>query len=332
VADDLIPPPSPAGRPGAGLPEREPARLPPGPADDRGGGGLWAGEPRAGGVAGRGEPVQARDEPAEPPPPEPLPPSPYRPRFGFVAGALVGVAVAAVALAAVLIGGLGSGVRAGWSEWRPSSEDGVGAAREIAEHVAPKYRQANGEQLVLVEAGPLAVQTPPVPLAGVAVRANPAGGDIQLIEGDAVMYTLNGLGDRGSVAAGKPTEERHLLLRREALELALYTFQYARNIDLVVALLPPNAEAVAKAALPIATPQQVEQARPQALLFRPVDLRPQLESPLQDTIPLRTPRPETIAGSEARTIDRLTRPNLFKADFKQAQNLRAYLVLDKFAP
>jgi hypothetical protein len=141
------------------------------------------------------------------------------------------------------------------------------------------------------------------------------------------MYTLNGLGPRGSIAKGPPSEARHLLLRREALELALYTFRYARDVDVVVALLPPNAEAIAAASRPTATPRQVTQARPHALLFRAGDLRRQLDAPLRETLAARTPRPETVGG-EASRIERLTRPNLFQAEFKQAQDLKAYLVLE----
>jgi len=325
VADDLIPPPSPAGRP---PPDPAPLRLPPGPADDRGGGGLWAGaatpESAAGTRLPAPEPSPDADAGAGEPP---LPPSPYRPRFGFLAGALAGIAIATIALSAILIGGLGSGAPSGWSEWRPSSSEGVTIAREVAEHVGPKYRQADGDQLVLVEAGPLEVSNPPVPLAGVAVRTAPQGGDIELIEGKGVMFTLNGLGSRGSIAEGPASKERHRLLRREALELALYTFRYAEDVDLVVTLLPPGPETVRAGA----TPVQTAMPRQQALLFRPGDLRRQLEAPLTRTIPARTPRPETIPGDEARAIDRLTLPNLFLADFRQGQNLRAYLVLERFS-
>ena len=66
-----------------------------------------------------------------------------------------------------------------------------------------------------------------------------------------------------------------------------------------------------------------------ALFFRPGDLRPQLEIPLAATIPPQTPRPETIAGPEARRIDALTRGNLFLASFQQGQDQKAYLVLDR---
>ena len=107
---------------------------------------------------------------------------------------------------------------------------------QIADHVGPEYRLGDGDQLVAVQAGPLEVADLPL---SVALRSSATGGNIQLLDGKGVMYTLNGLGPRGSIARGTPSEERHLLLRREALELALYTFRYRSDVDMVVALLPP---------------------------------------------------------------------------------------------
>jgi hypothetical protein len=139
------------------------------------------------------------------------------------------------------------------------------------------------------------------------------------------MYTLNGLGPKGSVRGGKPSEARHLLLRREALELALYTFRYVEDVDLVVALLPPKPPEKKKDG----TTATTEDTPTQALFFRPGDLEPQLEIPLRATIPATTPRPETIPAAESRRIDALTRGNLFLASFQQGQDQKAFLVLDR---
>ena len=124
------------------------------------------------------------------------------------------------------------------------------------------------------------------------------------------MYTLNGLGPKGSVRGGKPSEARHLLLRREALELALYTFRYVKNVNLVVALLPPKPPAKTKNKDGSTTTSTAD-PQTQALFYRPGDLEPQLEIPLNATIPAKTPRPETIPPAESRRIDALTRGNLF---------------------
>ena len=243
-------------------------------------------------------------------------------------GALLGIAVATLAIgAAVYVGTTGNnGAPDGWSAWKPDSEDGADAAKQIATHVGRKYRLANGNQIVGVQGGPLEVFD--VPLE-VALRTAPQGGNIDFIDGNGLMYTLNGLGPRGSVRGGKPSEARHLLLRREALELALYTFRYVKDVDLVVALLPPKPPEEKKTKDGTAAASSADDSPTQALFFRPGDLEPQLEIPLGATIPPQTPRPETIAGAEARRIDALTRGNLFLASFQQGQDQKAFLVLDR---
>jgi hypothetical protein len=227
--------------------------------------------------------------------------------------------------AAVYVGTDGdNGAPDGWSQWKPGADEGVDAAKEIATHVGRKYRLADGNQIVGVQAGPLEIFD--VPLE-VALRTAPQGGNIDFVEGNGLLYTLNGLGPKGSVRGGKPSEERHLLLRREALELALYSFRYIDDVDLVVALLPPAPPKKAKSGSTAAT--SASDTPTQALFFRPGDLEPQLEIPLGATIPPRTPRPETIPPSESRRIDALTRSNLFLASFQQGQDQKAFLVLDR---
>jgi hypothetical protein len=297
MADDLIPPPSPAGRPVREVPPHdEPFSSP--------------------------SPVTPVDEP---PPAAPLTvgASRYRSRFGFVFGALLGLGLLAVALTALVAGGgsRGSSVPAGWSDWRPTSDDHVAAAKEIALHVGRKYRLANGNQLVAVYAGPLEIASLPL---SVAIRSAPVGGNIELVEGDAMLYTLNGLGPRGSIPAGKPSPDRHLLLRREALELSLYTFRFIDGVDHVITLLPPPPQDAAAA-----TTAGAGKPPTQALFFRPGDLERQVEAPLRFTIPPATPRPERIPSREKQLIDSLTRGNLFLSSFQQAQDGRAYLVLDR---
>jgi hypothetical protein len=249
--------------------------------------------------------------------------SPYRSRFGFLLGALIGIALAVVGGGVLLVTwNSGPDVPSGWSAWRPTADDRYAAARQIADHVAPRYRLGDGDQLVAVQSGPLEVANFPL---SIALRSSPTGGNIQLLDGNGVMYTLNGLGPRGSIARGTPSEERHLLLRREALELALYTFKYRTDVDMVVALLPPPPPDKGTAATTTSNQQT------QALFYRPGDLRSELAVPLTRTIPNRTPRPETLAlnGPEAQKIDALTRPNLFLASFQQGQDAHAFLVLDR---
>jgi hypothetical protein len=323
MARDLNPPPSPAGRPGSSAEaERERARELEEQRRKQQKGSLWhrAVEP---------DPLSPPDETAAAAPEEPRQTveAPYRSRFGLVLGALIGIAVATLAVgAAVYVGtDANNGAPKGWSSWKPDTDDGVKASHEIATHVGRKYRLDDGNQIVGVQGGPLEVFD--VPLE-VALRTAPQGGDIDFIGGKGLMYTLNGLGPKGSIRGGKPSEARHLLLRREALELALYTFRYVKNVDLVVALLPPKPPTKTKNKDGTTTTSN-EDSPTQALFYRPGDLEPQLEIPLRATIPSKTPRPDTIPAAESRRIDALTRGNLFLASFQQGQNQKAFLVLDR---
>jgi hypothetical protein len=347
MARDLIPPPSPAGRPGSSAEadrerarEREEARLKQG--------GLWHRsveeeatnlDPASAIVAADpgAASEEARDLSARP---QPATEAPFRSRFGLGLGVLLGLAIATLAIgAAVYVGTTDDGVPKGWSGWRPTADDGKKAAQQIATHVGREYRLADDSQLVGVEGGPLEIDALGlnVPLE-IAMRTAPQGGNIDFIKGNGLLYTFNGLGPKGAVRGGKPSSQRLLLLRREALELALYTFRYVKNVDLVVTLLPPvtvTSPTPAKSAKPAkkgaaaATTTKTKQAM--ALFFRPGDLKPQLEIPLAATIPLPTPRPETLAESDARRVDALTSDNLFGFSFQQGQNQKAYLVLDRLS-
>ena len=308
MAKDLIPPPSPAGRP-------EPEST---ESADRIAEGLWSGGDAPARRSSRSSAAAEAPEAAAAAPVR----SPYRSRFGFVVGALLGVALAAVGLGTVLALNANEEPAVDtWSSWQPTGKDDLAAARQIAEHVGPKYRLGDADQLVAVQSSGLELADRPL---GVALRTAAVGGDIELIEGNGVMYTLNGLGKHGSIKGGKPSEERHLLLRREALELALYTFHYADDVDMVVTLLPPPP--------PKAGEEESSELPPvQAMFYRPGDLRGELDVPLDATVPALTPRPEQIDLSkpEAKRIDALTRSNLFQASFQQGQDASVFLVLER---
>jgi hypothetical protein len=333
MARDLIPPPSPAGRPGSSAEDERKRALELEEQRRKQQGGLWHRSPEedatshagAGALADAGGAPAAHDRPSRAD-------TPFRSRFGLGLGALLGLAIATVAIgSAVYVGtGSGNGAPDGWSGWKPTTDDGAKAAKQIAEHVGHKYRLSDGSQIVGVQGGPLEINALglTVPLS-IAMKTAPQGGDIDFIDGKGLLYTLNGLGPKGSVRGGKPSEERHLLLRREALELALYTFRYISDVDEVVALLPPAPPDKPKTKKGAAAATTTTDKPTQALFFRPGDLQPQLEIPLGATIPPQTPRPETIPGPEARRIDALTRGNLFTASFQQGQDQRAYLVLDR---
>jgi hypothetical protein len=66
------------------------------------------------------------------------------------------------------------------------------------------------------------------------------GGGIEKLEPaeNSIFYVFCGSGQRCSIP-GQPTPERALLLRRESLELALYTFKYMNDVDSVITIMPP---------------------------------------------------------------------------------------------
>ena len=105
-------------------------------------------------------------------------------------------------------------------------------------------------------------------------------------------------------------------MRREALEVALYTFKFVPSINAVVAFMPPA---------PGAT-------QPTTLLYlQRADLKKQLSEPLSKTLPLADPPlPTSPDKQEAATIDRLTLPAVYKFQYQQLQDASALLVLNPF--
>ncbi len=292
MARDLIPPPSPAGRP---QPEGTPRliELPPDPPPV----------------------VDARPEPTGP-----LPPTRFRNRFGFLMGALGGVVIAASLVFAVVIsttGGAGESLAPNWSKWQPTDTSIEGGAAQIAKKVGAEYRHPDGKQLVLVSGGQLPLE--------VVIR--PGSGNIERVEGNTVIYNLNGLGPSGSIKGGKPSPERLKVLQREALELALYTFRYLPDVDGVVTLLPPPPPGTTASASPTPAGTPEPSTSRNAIFYRPGDLKPQLQVPLGMTLSAKAPTPDNLNASEASSIDTLTLSNRFEASIPTPPGVQ--LVLDR---
>jgi len=305
VARDLIPPPSPAGRPAP-----DPEQPPP--------------------VAAEAS-AEREQAPAGAPGP-----SQFRARFGFLTGVLAGCAVAAAALLVVLLSGddgkrgggtapTDDGLAANWSPWHPRSEGTISGAQEIARRIEGTYKDARSKKLSTVEGGPIALnKTLPV-----SVAIPSAGDRFTIVPGVGVQYKLSGFGKGGRLQGSQPSPERRRLLRREALELSLYSFRYLKGVTMVVALLPP-----APPAEQVHPSKRKKGAKPepyqrQALFFRPGDLRKQLEKPLATTMATTAPRIDGVARDEAKRIDKLTLPNLFTYEHIQQQDGSLYLVLDR---
>jgi hypothetical protein len=285
VAGDLIPPPSPARR-------TEPDA-----------------EPKA--TAKLEEAVQLAAEAGTP-----AGPAPFRSRFGFVFGVLAGLALCAAAAFGLLISSQSSDgpeLAADWSAWEPKTTRMVDGAQEIADHVGVQYKLDSGDQLVSVRSSALELQGEEI-----AVAVRPQGGALQYLEGDGVLYILNGLGPNGTIPTGKATRKRGRLLMREALELALYSFRYLDDVTMVAVLLPQA---------PVTASASQEERQTRAVFYRPGDLLEQLQAPLTDTLATKTPTPTSMTKAEAERVDDLTLRNLFLASVQPLEADQNYLVL-----
>jgi hypothetical protein len=240
----------------------------------------------------------------------------YRRRFAAVYVVLGAVLVAAVAFFVVVLVGGASDEGPAWSAWKPADAGRIDEASEIAAHVAPMYRLApGGAQLVSVKATKPEVQN----ISVEDVVLTTSSQDYKFVSTkDSVVYVLCGLGSRCAIASGTPSTERARLLRREALELALYTFKYVDGVSSVIALIPPPAN---------------DPNTNWALFFQKKDFEDQLSRPLGQTLPApsngRKLVPESVVGNQdEQTVEKLTRPYWFTSSFQQAQDGNAILVLD----
>jgi hypothetical protein len=240
--------------------------------------------------------------------------STYAPRFQFLTGALVAVGIAALAGIAVLVIGPSTTTPGPpWSPWKPTA-GGTEGATQIADHVSSEYRE-RGEQLVKVEANDLSFKG--VPLT-VALRTPPEqGGKIQIHDEKGILYQLCGLTSTCAIDHGKPSNERGLLLRREGLELALYSFRYLKDIKQVVVLIPPVKG----------------KAQTIALYFRRDAMRAELSRPLTSSLVPKVPTVDTVTLSpDAALVDRATNEQYLFTLNGSSFNNGGFLVLEPYTP
>jgi hypothetical protein len=200
-----------------------------------------------------------------------------------------------------------------WSTWKPDTQ-GLAGAREIGLRISSGYMSANGTQLVAVQEHSPQVQG--LKLEAIGVRRLNSAGQIDpyigLFHADkTLIYAFCGLEANCSIE-GSSTAQSQRALRREALELSLYAFKYLHDVDQVVSLLEP-----------------VKNSGTSAVFLRKSDLKPELDHPLRDTLPLATPPVDTSNDAkEAPVIDALTSQATFPAHFEPLPDGDAILVLD----
>lgn len=203
------------------------------------------------------------------------------------------VAYAALAvIAAGAVGGIAWAVgldrkeERAWSSWAPRAE---GEARlwEIADHVRPRYVGVDGRPIVrLLVAPPYITQVTEQGVTRIAIdgvivkyrasdRSDARAGVFQT--GSAYMYILCSTGGNCALTrAQNQSRTLGLVLQRQVLELALYSFKYNRDVEQLLFFLPPFQTLGADG-----RPQEVKVV---AYLERD-DLRAALASPIDETLP-----------------------------------------------
>lgn len=181
-----------------------------------------------------------------------------------------------------------------WSSWRPTAADTGSRMLEIANHVSRSYRLASGDQLVGIQ-----TQSNNANFQGVAVvkADNVRSLDKAYGRDDTAVYLFCG-DPKTCKIEGQPTVARGTVLRREALELALYTFEYADPIDNVLIFFPPGPS---------------EKSLSSTLFFKRDDLSGSLDHPLRKTLPqAQPPLPGKIHPAELKTVNDLTGDKRYK--------------------
>jgi hypothetical protein len=263
-------------------------------------------------------PVPARREtaPLAQRPPRPLPAS--RHRFGIAYLVLATLLGAAVGFFVVLVQQGGNSKGPAWSSWKPT-QSGVQGRDQIAKQVAAEYALPSGRTLVGVLSTPPIVQgqSQAVPVRALAVSTGLPGesvNDFQFYDaGSAWAYVMCGLGSNCAISEGKPTIVRGQLLRREALELALYTFKYDNGVDSLVTFIPPQPGKQPKV----------------ALFFRRADLKSPLGKPLAETLqPTETRiQPGKMSPSDLAAVREFSDPRVYNFEFQQLADGTAIMVL-----
>ncbi len=186
-----------------------------------------------------------------------------------------------------------------WSAWQPSGSS-MAQAKQIADRVAKRYRFKGGQQLVAALASEPKVSSADgdLPVNTIAIRPDTSTGKKEEDEIDIIpttsslQYILCGLGQNCSITGGTASEERHALLRREALELALYTFKYVEGVDSVSVFLPPRPDG---------------QAAGTSVFLKKSDVSKELGKPLRASIGPKTPAIGKMPRRELALVNRITR-------------------------
>lgn len=241
----------------------------------------------------------------------------YHFRFSLVYALLAAVAAGSVAALVVVVTRPDAAKAENWSKFEPTGS-AIARTRQIATRVSGEYKLQAGHKLAAVvpsplqttrflqgDTGPVSVE---VPISTLAVQPDVSTGKHE--EGDyklfnaatTVAYQMCGFGTTAQNCAitGTATNARGQLLRREALELSLYTLKYVPGTNAVLTYLPPRAD---------------QAAPPTSVLVARSDVKDILDEPLADTL---TPKSIVLGDKPAdfTAVDRVTLPRLYTYDYQ----------------
>jgi len=241
----------------------------------------------------------------------------YHFRFSIVYALLAAVAAGSIAALVVVLTRPDAAKAPHWSKFAPTGS-AIARTRQIATQVSGEYKLQAGHKLATVvpsplqttrflqgDSGPVSVE---VPISTLAVQPDVSTGKHE--EGDyklynaatTVAYQMCGFGTTAQNCAisGTATNARGQLLRREALELSLYTLKYVPGTNAVLTYLPPRAD---------------QAAPPTSVLVARSDVKAMLDEPLTRTL---TPKSIVLGDKPAdfAAVDKLTLPRLYTYDYQ----------------
>jgi len=240
----------------------------------------------------------------------------YHFRFSIVYALLAAVAAGSIAALVVVLTRPDAAKAQNWSKFAPTGS-AIARTRQIATQVSGEYKLQAGHKLAAVvpsplqttrflqgDSGPVSVE---VPISTLAVQPDVSTGKHE--EGDyklynaatTVAYQMCGFGTTAQNCAisGTATNARGQLLRREALELSLYTLKYVPGTNAVLTYLPPRAD---------------QAAPPTSVLVARSDVKAMLDEPLTRTL---TPKSIVLGDKPAdfAAVDKLNLPRLYTYDY-----------------
>jgi len=241
----------------------------------------------------------------------------YHFRFTLVYALLAAVAAASIAALVVVVTRPDGAKAENWSRFKPSGS-AAAQTRQIATQVSGEYKLPDGNKLATVvpsplqttrflqgDSGPVSVE---VPISTLAAQPDISTGkheegDFKLYDASTtVAYQMCGFGSTAQNCAisGPATNARGQLLRREALELSLYTLKYVPGTNAVLTYLPPRAD---------------QAAPPTSVLVARSDVKKLLDRPLSRTL---TPESISLGDTPAdfTAVDKATLPHLFTYDYQ----------------